>query len=88
LQLFMDERVGEDELQKVKNKSESARVFGEISTLNKAINLALFELMGDAHWINNEEEKYSAITTDKLQEFAQKTFRKSNCSCLYYRKSE
>jgi hypothetical protein len=54
LQLLLDERLDEDELQKCKNRAESALVFSELSALGKAMNLAFFELLGDADLINRE----------------------------------
>lgn len=76
--------VSDYELQKVKNKIESSLVFSEINFLNKAMNLAQFELLSQAEDINNEVDKYQAVTTSGLLECAQKTFRPSNRSTLYY----
>nr|WP_321412616.1 pitrilysin family protein [uncultured Carboxylicivirga sp.] len=77
-------RVSDYELQKVKNKIESTLVFSEINFLNKAMNLAQFELLGNAENINNEVENYRAVTADGLLETAQKTFKVTNRSTLYY----
>jgi len=76
--------VSDYELQKVKNKIESTLVFSEISFLNKAMNLAQFEMLGQADNINQEVDKYSAVTNDSLLETAQRTFRKENSSTLFY----
>ncbi len=75
---------GERELQKVKNKVESNLVFAEISSLNKAMNLAIYELMGDAAEINKEIEHYRAVTAKNIKEVAANTFRRENCSMLRY----
>jgi zinc protease len=72
------------ELQKVKNKIESNLVFGEIHYLNKAMNLAQYELQGDAEEINREPEHYRAVTTSDIQSVARKVFTPENCSTLYY----
>ena len=48
LEILQKELVTEYELQKIKNKMESINVFGEMSVLNKAMNLCSFELLGDA----------------------------------------
>ncbi|MCU4164743.1 M16 family metallopeptidase [Carboxylicivirga caseinilyticus] len=77
-------KVSDYELQKVKNKIESTLVFSEINFLNKAMNLAQFELLGKAENINNEVEKYRSVTADGLLETAQKTFKVTNRSTLYY----
>ena len=44
--------VGEQELEKVKNKFESTQIFGNINYLNVATNLAWFELTGKAEDID------------------------------------
>jgi predicted Zn-dependent peptidase len=73
-----------DELTKVKNKTESTMVFSEMSLLDKAMNLAQFELFGDADGLNRETEKYLAVTAEQIQHQAQKVFRKDNSSTLVY----
>lgn len=74
-----------DELQKVKNKMEASHVFGEIEVLNKAANLAVSELLGDANMVNDEVSKYLAVTAEQIKAEANKIFRKENCSTLYYK---
>lgn len=76
--------VDEKELTKVKNKMESALVFSEMDIMNKAMNLAISEHLGDADLINHEVEKYNAVTASGIQEQAKKTFTKQNSSVLYY----
>jgi len=84
LEKLKNELVPEAELTKVKNKTESTMVFSEMSLLEKAMNLAYFELMGDAENLNHETEKYLAITAEEVREQAQKTFRRKNLSTLVY----
>lgn len=74
--------VSEEELQKYKNKIESTLTFSEMSILNKAINLAFFELLGDADLINHESEKYKVLTPEKIQQSAIQLLNKENCSRL------
>ncbi len=69
----------------MKNKTEASHVFGEVDVLNKATNLAVSELLGDAAMINYEVEKYLAVTADQILEQANIIFRKENCSTLYYK---
>ncbi|HXC04562.1 MAG TPA: pitrilysin family protein [Bacteroidia bacterium] len=84
LQKLCLETVNDTELQKVKNKMESTFLFGELNVLDKAMNLAYFELLGDAGDINREVSKYMAVTPQRIQEAARKVLRKENCSSLYY----
>ncbi|HVV56645.1 MAG TPA: pitrilysin family protein [Mucilaginibacter sp.] len=76
--------VPDDELTKVKNKTESTMVFSEMSLLDKAMNLAMFELLGDAGMLNHETDKYLAVTAGQVQQEAQDVFRKENSSTLIY----
>jgi predicted Zn-dependent peptidase len=78
------ESVTAAELTKVKNKSESIMVFAEMSLLDKAMNLAYYELLGDAQLLNIEIDKYLAITAAQIQQAAQTTFVKEKSSTLYY----
>ena len=84
LQKMVDNQVTEDELTKVKNKSESIMLFGEMSLLDKAMNLAYYELLDDAADLNIEIDKYLAITAEQLQTVAKDTFKKEKSSTLYY----
>ncbi|SDZ86563.1 M16 family metallopeptidase [Pedobacter hartonius] len=78
------EEVTGTELTKVKNKSESIMVFAEMSLLDKAMNLAYYELLGDASDLNTEIDKYLAVDAVKIQNAAKKTFVREQCSTLYY----
>jgi zinc protease len=76
--------VTDEEITKVKNKSESIMVFSELSLLDKAMNLAYYELLGDAALLNEEIDKYLDVTPAKIQEAAKSTFQPEKCSTLYY----
>jgi predicted Zn-dependent peptidase len=78
------QEVTEEEITKVKNKSESIMVFAEMSLLDKAMNLAYYELLGDAAGLNTEIDKYLAVTPERILQAAKNTFVKEQCSTLYY----
>ncbi len=84
IELIKSEQVSDYELQKVKNKVESTLTFSEINFLNKAMNLAQFELMGKAEDINDEVEKYKMVKAEDIKRVANKILQKENCSKLYY----
>jgi zinc protease len=84
LEKLKTQEVPADELTKVKNKTESTMIFSEMSLLDKAMNLAHYELMGDADGFNHETEKFLAVTAAQIQEQANKLFRKENSSTLVY----
>ncbi|MES2285031.1 MAG: pitrilysin family protein [Bacteroidota bacterium] len=85
LQKIRSELVTVDELTKVKNKMEASHVFGEVDILNKATNLAVSELLGNADMINKEVGKYLSVTAEQINEQSNIIFRKENCSTLYYK---
>jgi predicted Zn-dependent peptidase len=76
------------ELEKVKNQALSSNSFGEVQLLNRAMNLAYFDLLGDANQVNQEESKIKAVTKDEIQEFARKILVEENSSTLYYKARE
>lgn len=84
LEKLKAEEVPADELTKVKNKTESTMIFSEMALLDKAMNLAQFELLGDADLLNHETAKYAAVTASEIKELANKLFRKDNSSTLIY----
>ncbi len=76
--------VAEDELQKVKNKIESSMALSQVNILNKAMNLAYYEIIEKAELFNEQVEIYRAVTKEDIRNTAKKLFRKENCSTLYY----
>lgn len=82
------ELVSVEELQKCKNKIESTVTYSEADVLNKATNLAISELLGDANLINLEIENYQKVTAEQIKEQANKILRKTNCSTLFYLKKK
>ena len=83
---LVEEGVSESELEKVKNKVESAMVYSEIDILDRAMNLAYYELLGDAQNLNIELNKYRSVKTEDIQRVAKKILRKTNSNTLYYLK--
>ena len=84
LQKIMTEKVSEEELQKVKNKTESVIAFEDMALMSRANSLAMYELLGDATMMNTELEKYQAITTDDILEYSKIIFDKNNSNTLRY----
>ncbi len=78
--------VNEDELAKSKNKIESMIAFEDMALLNRANNLAFYELLGDAAKINDEWGKYEAITIEDMLTVAASVFNANNSNTLFYRK--
>lgn len=70
------------ELDRLMIKIRTAREFQEQGLLNRAMNLCLFELLGDANGINEEHEIYQAIEAKHLKEIAKSVLQPANCSLL------
>jgi len=83
---LINEGLDEGELQKVKNKIESVLTFSDISTLDRAMNLAYHELLGDANNINSELDKYQAVNADDIKRVAKEVLQHKNSTTLYYLK--
>jgi zinc protease len=72
------------ELMKVKNKTESAILFEDMSLMNRASNLAMYELMGDVALMNTELEKYLEVTAEDIRTLSASIFDEKNSSSLFY----
>lgn len=88
LDLLKNERIGEHELEKIKNKVESNLIFSEISILTKASSLAFYEMLGDADMINTEGESYQNVSADDIQRMAREVLIEENCNELVYKPLE
>ena len=86
LEMLKRETVYEEELDKVRNRSESERTFNNISYLNRAVNIAQLELIGQDREFADELRRYCSITAADIQRASQSIFLKRNCSVLHYKK--
>lgn len=73
-----------EELIKVKNKTESLTVFENMSLMHRAASLAMYELLGSANMINEELDKYNAVTADDILHYSNEIFREENSNTLLY----
>jgi predicted Zn-dependent peptidase len=78
------EEIPDKELTKVKNKTESAIAFEDMSVMTRANNLAFYELLGDAELFNSDREKYFAVTAEDVLKYSKKIFDENNSNTLYY----
>ncbi|MBV8254699.1 MAG: insulinase family protein [Chitinophaga sp.] len=84
LEKLKQEIIPERELQKVKNRVESLLAFEDMSLLNRANNLAFYELLGDAELMNKEFSNYENVTTEEIHREAQVLFDEKNSNTIYY----
>lgn len=84
LRILENEAVGERELQKIKNKAEASHIFSESNVMAKAMNLAYYELLGDAGLLNKQTTLYFEQTPAALQQTACGLFAPERASVLQY----
>lgn len=85
LMKFCANKLEEQELINAKNKVESAIVFEDMNLLSRANNLAFYELLGDAAYMNEELNNYASINAADVQQYAQSIFSIDKCNTLFYR---
>jgi zinc protease len=76
--------ISDKELEKVKNKTESMLAFEDMGLMNRASNLAMYELLGDADLMNKELLRYQAVTAGQIMAESKIIFAENNCNTLYY----
>ncbi|MBL7764925.1 MAG: insulinase family protein [Chitinophagaceae bacterium] len=76
--------ISQTELEKVKNKIESMIAFEDLGLLNRANNLAFYELLGDAERMNREFDFYNQVTASDIQRLANEILVPENSNTLFY----
>jgi predicted Zn-dependent peptidase len=84
LKKLQENGITASELEKVKNKAESSMAFEDMSVMNRASSIAMYELLGDANLINTELSSYQAVSADQIKEQSKIIFDENNCSTMYY----
>jgi zinc protease len=82
LEDLKNQGVAQRDLEKVRNKFLTSKMFEELSLYSRAMNLAYFELLGDAHLINQEIAAYQQIDTTQISNTMQDILQKNQCSAL------
>ena len=88
IEAFKSEELSELEVTKVKNKAESTLVFSEMELLNRAMNLAYAEMLGDVSLVNQELAKIRSVGPEDILAAAEKVLRKENASVLRYKSNK
>ena len=78
------EMISEKELTKIKNKTESAIAFEDMSVMARANSLAFYELLGDAALFNADRDKYFSVTAEEILDYSRRIFDPKNSNTLYY----
>ncbi len=77
-------KISQSELEKAINRIESNFEFSQMSILNKAMNLAYYELLGNADYYNQDAAKYAQVTVGQVQRVTNSIFRPENSNTLIY----
>jgi zinc protease len=83
---FSSQKVKQDELEKCINNVMFSHAVNSIGVLNKAMNLAYFEMLEDANLFNSELDKYKNVSAEQVQKVSSDLFRKDKENLLYYLK--
>ena len=75
----------ETDLQKVKNKAESALLAGEIRVDDRASALGIAETFCEAEHLWHKRDKYFAVDTEQLRHVTSNLFLPETCNTLFYK---
>ena len=81
---FIKDGLNETQLEKAINGIENTYAFSETNLLNRSMNLAYYEWLGDADLINTELAFYRTLSVEDIQKTATKYLHKNNASLLKY----
>jgi predicted Zn-dependent peptidase len=84
LSKFAEEKVNEDELTSMKNRYELGERLERMGFLNTAMQLCYFEFLEDAELINQEMDKYTAVSPEQIQNWARQNIIDEKCNVLHY----
>jgi zinc protease len=74
--------LSESEAARLLIKIRTVKEFQEQGLLNRAMNLCIYELLGDANGVNEENALYQSVTAKHIQELGKTMLRRENCSVL------
>lgn len=83
---YKSELISDRQWAKYRTKNETAYQFSQMGVVNQALNLSYAEWLGKPDLINDELERYLALTKEDIQRVAQQYFRWDIATKMYYRK--
>ncbi len=72
--------VTQEELLKIKNKSETNIRFNDMTVLNKAMKLAYAWVLGDIELVNKEADLYLKVSENDIIDAVKQIITPTNCS--------
>jgi predicted Zn-dependent peptidase len=80
IEQLKDEPVGADELQKAKNLEQSSFVFAQDSIFEEAMQLGVWEMLGDYHLMDRYLGEIDKVTAADVQRVVKKYLVENNCT--------
>jgi zinc protease len=87
LERFLQDGLTEERVTKARNQAASSFEFNQVELLNRAMNLAYFELLGDAEGLNEESANILAVSLEDVTRVAQAVLKPTNASVILYKKN-
>lgn len=84
IEKIKNERISQRELAKSKQQLEASMLFSDMNIANRALNLAYYEMLGDAAQINQQVTNYNSVSDAQVQKVANDVLREENSSVVYY----
>ncbi len=81
---FLQKKIAESALQKIKNQSEAMKTYESIQLLNRAMNLAYYAHLGDPALYWEEFEQKASCQVEQLSAWAKHLLQEDQASVLYY----
>jgi len=78
------EPIPDMEMTKILNQAETSNAFRNVGILSKAMNLAYYELLGDADLLNQEIREYRKVTKEDIRKLASDHLIAERSSVLRY----
>lgn len=85
---FLEQPIEADELEKVKNQSESALTFSEVNLLNRALQLAYGALLGNPNLINEQQKRIQDVHLKQVERLAKNLLTQQRANTLFYRRAK
>lgn len=86
LKQLKDNLIEKRELEKVKNQIQSSMVLSQTDILEKAMNLAFYDLLGSADLFNRELERYLNVNREDIRSLAIDMLKEEKASVIFYNK--
>jgi zinc protease len=82
---FIQSKISENTLSKVKNQAEAMKTYESIQLLNRAMSLAYYAHLGNPDYYQTEYEKKTQIPAESILDWAKEILNEENASVVYYK---